>query len=122
MRFMKRFCIAVAGLALVCFVETADLRGENWPGWRGPRGDGTSLEQGIPVRWSGTENVAWKVAVPHQGHASPIVWGDRIFLVGTDLEKQERILTALDRTDGATLWERSVVRAPLERKHPGHRW
>lgn len=112
---MQRLSIAVAGLAL--FSIAADLRAENWPGWRGPRGDGTSLEQGIPVRWSGTENVAWKVAVAHQGHASPIVWGDRIFLVGTDLDKQERILTALDRADGATKWERTVVQTPLEKKH-----
>jgi outer membrane protein assembly factor BamB len=114
---MQRLCIAVVGLALVAIVNAADIRAENWPGWRGPGGDGTSLEQGIPVRWSGTENVAWKVAVAHPGHASPIVWGDRIFLVGTDLEKQERILTALDRADGATKWERIVVKAPLEKKH-----
>ena len=114
---MQRLCIAVVGLALLCCVDAADLQGENWPGWRGPRGDGTSLEQGIPIRWSGTENVAWKVAVSHSGHASPIVWGDRIFLVGIDLEKQERILTALDRNAGAIAWQRSVVRAPLEPKH-----
>lgn len=113
---MQKLCLAV-GLALLAFVNTTDLRGENWPGWRGPRGDGTSLEQGIPVRWSATENIAWKVAVSHPGHASPIVWQDRIFLAGTDLENQERILTALDRADGATKWERIVVRAPLERKH-----
>ena len=114
---MQRFCIAAVALAFVCCIETAELRAENWPGWRGPRGDGTSLEQDVPVRWSGTENVAWKVPVAHSGHASPIIWGDRIFLVGTDLEKQERVLTALDRANGATLWERSVVRAPLEKKH-----
>src|SRR5436190_15716877 len=112
---MQRLFIAVAGFALLSIA--AELRAENWPGWRGPRGDGTSLEQGIPIRWSGTENVAWKVAVAHQGHASPIVWGDRIFLVGTDLEKQERILTALDRANGATRWERTVVQTPLEKKH-----
>jgi outer membrane protein assembly factor BamB len=114
---MLRLRIAVIGLAVSCLVSPADLRGENWPGWRGPRGDGTSLEHGIPVRWSGTENVAWKVAVPHPGHASPIVWQNRIFLVGTDLEKQERILTALDRANGSVVWERSVVRTPLEEKH-----
>jgi len=117
MLFMQRICFAFVGVALLGFVNMADLRAENWPGWRGPRGDGTSLEQGIPVRWSGAENVAWKIAVPHPGHASPIVWGERIFLVGTNLETQERILTALDRGDGAILWQRSVVRAPLEKKH-----
>jgi len=112
---MQRSCIIATVLTLLCF--GADLHAENWPGWRGPRGDGTSIEQGVPVRWSGTENVAWKVAVPHLGHASPIVWEDHIFLVGTDLEKQERILTAFDRVNGATRWERTVVKTSLEKKH-----
>ena len=53
---------------------------ENWPGWR-PRGDGTSLETNVPVNWSETENIAWKVEVPGVGHASPIVWNDRVFVV-----------------------------------------
>ena len=90
---------------------------ENWPGWRGPRGDGTSLEENVPVRWSGSESVAWKVDIPYLGHASPIVWGDRIFLVGADLDHEDRFLICLDRKDGQLLWGRKVVHAPLERKH-----
>ncbi len=113
---MHRPHVLLAALALL-FCTSPDLFAENWPCWRGPRGDGTSLEQGIPVTWSGTDNVAWKVAVPHLGHASHIIWGDRIFLVGTDLEKQERILTALDRANGTMQWELSVIRTPLEKKH-----
>jgi outer membrane protein assembly factor BamB len=90
---------------------------EEWPGWRGPRGDGTSQETGIPTRWSRTENVAWKVDVPGKGHSSPVVWGDRIFLT-TCLEKEEqRVLLCLDRRDGKLLWQKVVLTAPLERKH-----
>ncbi|MBS0209004.1 MAG: PQQ-like beta-propeller repeat protein [Planctomycetes bacterium] len=54
---------------------------EDWPAWRGPRGDGTSRESGVPTTWSGTENVIWRTDVPGIGHASPIVVGDRIFTV-----------------------------------------
>ncbi len=92
-------------------------RAENWPCWRGPRGDGTSLEKNIPVRWSATENIRWKVPVPGTGHASPIVWEDRIFLVSCLEEKQQRILLCYDRPSGKLLWQRVVLTAPLERKH-----
>src|SRR5438874_275326 len=67
---------------------------ENWPGWRGPRGDGTSTEQNVPARWSDTENIAWKVKAPAESHASPIIWNDRVFLVGTDVIKKTRLLAA----------------------------
>lgn len=60
---------------------------ENWPGWRGPRGDGTSSEKNVPVKWSGTENVLWKTPLAG-GHASPIVWGERIFIVGAVAETE----------------------------------
>ncbi len=114
---MPRFWIVVV-LPLICFLaNVGGAKAENWPAWRGPRGDGTSLEQGIPVRWSNIENIAWKAPVPYIGHASPVVWEDRVFLVGTDLEKQDRQLTAFDRKTGRQLWSRNVVHTPLEGKH-----
>jgi hypothetical protein len=115
--FMLRFHFAVVLLAISFMSTAGTVRAENWPGWRGPRGDGTSLERGIPVRWSSTENIAWKSPVPYIGHASPVVWEDRIYLVGTDLEKQDRALTAFDRKTGKQLWSRTVVHSPLEGKH-----
>jgi outer membrane protein assembly factor BamB len=92
---------------------------ENWPGWRGPRGDGTSLEKGVPVTWNGVsgENIVWKVPVPGHGYASPIVWEDRIFTVSCLEEKQERILVCFDRKTGRMLWQETVLTAPLEKKH-----
>jgi len=93
-------------------------RADNWPQWRGPRGDGTSEEKNIPVRWSETENVVWKAAIPGKGHSSPVVWGDRVFLT-TCLEKeQKRVLLCLNRRDGRIVWQRTVLSAPLEPKHP----
>jgi outer membrane protein assembly factor BamB len=90
---------------------------ENWPGWRGPRGDGTSLEKGVPVRWNATSNVAWKTELRGIGHASPIVWGDHVFTVTALAEKQARVLLCLDRKSGKTLWQETVLISPLERKH-----
>src|SRR4051794_12999112 len=95
----------------------APLAAEEWPGWRGPCGDGTSREANVPVKWSATDNVHWKVPVPGVGHSSPVVWGDRVFLT-TCLEKdQKRVLLCLDRRGGKTLWQREVLSAALEPKH-----
>jgi outer membrane protein assembly factor BamB len=91
---------------------------ENWPVWRGPRGDGTSLETGAPIRWSATSNLAWTAEIPGLGHASPIVWADRLFTVSALLERQERVLLCLDRRTGKILWQKTVLQSPLERKHP----
>lgn len=115
----RRAGLLIAGLVALAVLpaSAAPVWAENWPGWRGPRGDGTSLEENVPVRWSGTENVAWKVDVPYLGHASPIVWDDRIFLVGADLQHEDRFVVCLDRRDGSQLWDRKVVHAPLEAKH-----
>jgi hypothetical protein len=112
---MKLHSIATAGLACVLLAGSAVA--ENWPCWRGPRGDGTSLEQNVPVEWSGTENVAWKVAVPGTGHASPIVWGDRIFLTSCQEEAKQRLLVCFDRRTGEKLWQVVVLESPLEHKH-----
>ena len=68
----------ISVLSFLIFAST--LMAENWPGWRGPRGDGTSLEKKIPTKWSAKENIAWKRAIPGKGHASPIIWGDRVFV------------------------------------------
>lgn len=102
---------------LVLFAMAHDAQAENWPCWRGPRGDGTSQEATVPVEWSGTKNVVWRVEIPGGGHASPIVWDDRIFLVSCLEEQTERVLLCLDRTSGKTLWQQSVLKSALERKH-----
>lgn len=90
---------------------------ENWPMWRGPRGDGTSLEQDVPTVWSDTENIAWKTLMPGKGHASPVVWNDRIFVVTALEDTEERLLLCLETSTGEILWQRVVLEAPLERLH-----
>lgn len=56
------------------------LHGNDWPNWRGPSANGVSAETGLPERWSGTENIAWKAPIRGLGISSPIVWGDRVFV------------------------------------------
>lgn len=94
------------------------VRAENWPGWRGPRGDGISFEQNLPLTWSETKNIRWKTPIPGKGHSSPIIWGERVFVTTCLEEKGERVLLCLNRRDGAILWQRVVLTAKLEKKHP----
>jgi outer membrane protein assembly factor BamB len=120
---MRRFLTACF-VFLTCLTTVA---AEEWPGWRGPRGDGTSLEKQVPVHWSDTDNVAWKSPVPGIGHSSPIVWGDHIFLTSCLIEKNlskqdqlkefDRVLLCYDRRDGKKLWQKTVLTAFLESKH-----
>ena len=72
--FINALLIAATLLLVTCPPSRA---ASDWPQWRGPRLDGTSTETNVPVRWSPTNGIAWKVPVPGLGHASPIVWQDR---------------------------------------------
>lgn len=94
-----------------------------WPEWRGPLGTGEA-PQATPVReWSGTTNVAWKVAVPGVGKSSPVIWNDLVVLTtavpkdGSADPELEWTILAYGRTDGAMRWRR-VVRTG--RPHEGH--
>lgn len=110
--------ILAALFLAACCLPASLASAENWPCWRGPRGDGSSEERGVPTHWDAKgENVAWKVEIPGTGHASPIVWQDRIFLASCLEQEQDRVLICLDRKTGKTLWQRSVLKSPLEKKH-----
>lgn len=56
--------------------------GDNWPQFRGPTGLGTTEEKDLPLKWGGPrrENVLWQSSLVGQGHASPVVWGDSVFV------------------------------------------
>ena len=107
--------VTVAALGL-------NAEAENWPVWRGPRGDGTSVEAGVPTRWSETENIRWRTLLPENGHASPIVWGEQLFVIAADTEAGERQLLCLDAGTGRVRWRRTVLKSPLERKHRLNSW
>ena len=62
------------------FLTATTAFGQNWPQWRGPTADGISTEKSLPVRWSKTENIAWRAPLEGQGTSTPVIWGDSIFL------------------------------------------
>jgi outer membrane protein assembly factor BamB len=91
---------------VLCAAATPKARAENWPQWRGAKLDGISNETGIPFKWSTTENVAWRVALPGPAGATPVVWNDRIFL--TSVDGRDLVLMCIS-TQGKELWKQKVA-------------
>ncbi|MCU1265847.1 MAG: hypothetical protein JWM21_2165 [Acidobacteria bacterium] len=142
---MKRYApfVVTFVLFLTAFASTA-AADPNWPQWRGPDGQGISVEKGLPVEWSATKNVKWKTAITGRGHSSPIVWGKKIFLTtaldgavipgrtpgvthklsdGTDFVHPDAVganlrhtfkVICIDRESGKILWDRIAYEGPVK--------
>ncbi|HEY7424022.1 MAG TPA: PQQ-binding-like beta-propeller repeat protein [Gemmataceae bacterium] len=105
---------ALAFWGLACILGS--VRAEDWPGFRGPSGQGISSEKGLPIHWKADENIAWKVAVPGEGWSSPVVCRDRVFLTtATDNGVSCRVL-CFDRVSGKKRWDKEVYRQKPVRK------
>jgi outer membrane protein assembly factor BamB len=89
----------------------------NWPAWHGPNGSGVTPETNLPLRWSATENVRWKVLLPERGNSSPVVWGDRVFITQA-IEKDNRLtVICYDRANGKLLWQSGTTYAEKDPTH-----
>ena len=101
---------------LVCVVP-AGAHSEEWTRFRGPNGTGISTADTIPTQWTESD-YNWKVNLPGKGHASPVLWGEKIFIHTADQINGTRPATAesapamrslmcLHTADGRTLWKKS---------------
>lgn len=89
---------------------------ENWPMFRGPTLQGVSSEAKLPTQWSPNENLAWKVDAPGEGHSSPIVWNDRVFLTSASEEGKSLRLVCFDASLGKLLWNNEIFTQSPQRK------
>ncbi len=88
-------------LALVITCGTAALlRAEQWPNWRGPSSNGVSLETHLPVRWSKTENVTWRLALPALSAATAIIKAGPVFELLAENDVEEYTLSSPAISDG----------------------
>lgn len=79
---------------------------EDWPQFRGPRGNGVSLEKNLPTKLE-RDAVAWAADLPGRGLSSPIIIGDRVIVTASSGPKQERLhVICFNATDGSKRWER----------------
>ena len=98
--------LAVVAAAFLHLLTTAQAG--DWPQWRGPNFNGASDEKDLPSSWSKTENVAWAVPMPGSSAATPIVFGDQVFVSSTDLASKTLQALSLDRRTGKVLWQHQV--------------
>lgn len=103
----KTLRIALSLSLLLALLAAGAAQADDWPAWRGPLANGVSAEKGLPVKWSPTENVRWRLPLPAPGNSTPIVWGDRVFL--TQAEGKQRSLLCINRADGKVLWRQGVT-------------
>jgi outer membrane protein assembly factor BamB len=121
---------------------------DQWPQWRGPSLDGTSATANPPLKWDASTNIAWKAPIAGKGSATPIVWGDLVFVTTAidtgkkadakdipipdpkfaDSKKTKApdtwhrfVIIALDRKTGKIRWEKTCAeRVPHEGHHTTH--
>ena len=112
---------------LLTLTQLAATPPDDWAQFRGPGATGVSSGEGLPVRWSATENVAWQREIPGMGWSCPIVKDDLVFVTtvvgtevapprkglypgrsGTATQELDWVLMALDRESGETVWEETL--------------
>lgn len=81
---------------------------ENWSQWRGPALNGTTTEKDLPEKFSPTEGVKWSVDMPGVSGATPIIFGDRLFVMTPD-PQGDQWLVCLSKTDGKEQWKRKIA-------------
>ncbi|MBE0535855.1 MAG: PQQ-binding-like beta-propeller repeat protein [Phycisphaerae bacterium] len=85
----------------------------NWGSFRGPQGDGVSAYTNIPDAWDGEsgQGILWKSPIPLAGNNSPLVWGDRVFVLGADEKNYTYQVYCYDARNGKLLWTGDVPNA-----------
>lgn len=144
-------CLCVVS-TLVWSTETITESRKYWSQWRGPEMTGVASYGNPPVEWSEAKNIRWKIEIPGKGHASPIVWDDKVFVltaIETDkaiepqkVEERERQLPEwrrrmgrksakvhkfdvlmINRQNGEILWQRTArEEVPYSGTHAEGSW
>ncbi len=130
-------CMAALMGLIVVSSEAIDQAAadRNWGQWRGPHWTGVSKTANPPTEWGEKKNVRWKVEIPGRGSATPVVWGDRVYLltavpVGVEGDAQHAqmgakpriphrfLVMAIDRRTGKTVWQQTAKEeTPHEAAH-----
>jgi outer membrane protein assembly factor BamB len=105
--------------ALIGTAGTAVARAGDWPQFRGPSGSGVSQEKDLPIKWSKTEGLRYKVELPGRGLSNPVVAGGRIYLTACSGYRERRLhVLCLDEETGKKLWERQFTATGSTACHP----
>lgn len=95
--------LAALGLAL------APVQAADWAQWRGPNHNGSTSETGLPETWDGPSDALWAVDMPGRSDASPVIQGDRVFVVSNDTALNVLYGICIDANTGKVLWQKELV-------------
>jgi len=95
---------------------TSSVDAQEWTRFRGPNGSGVSTAKNIPPEFT-AEDWNWKITLPGNGHSSPVVWGDKVFVTSANLMAKQRYLQCFNSSSGEQMWRKSY---PLAR-HAKHK-
>ncbi len=141
MRFSRRMSSLLFILTAIMLVPCSQTAAQNWPSFRGSNASGNGDGQNPPAKWDAVkgENVAWKTPIPGLAHASPVIWGNKLFVVSSvssadpgkfrhglygdvdsdkDLSKHSWKIFCLDKKSGKILWEKTATEGvPKVKRH-----
>ena len=100
--YSKLLVFVLLGASVVCAGQ--------WPQWRGPNFNGSTDETDLPTDWSQTENIAWSVDLPGSSAATPIIWGNRVFVSSVDASRKVLMAMCFDRSNGKLLWQHDIAK------------
>ncbi len=90
---------------VVCLLTSSLAIAQEWTRFHGPNGTGVGKGKNIPTKFSEAD-FNWKVKLPGQGHSSPVVWGDKVFLLSADPDTATRYVVCINAADGSRRWVR----------------
>lgn len=97
---------------------------DEWPQFRGPDGQGHTNTVGLPLEWSETKNIAWKTPIPGEGHSSPVISGQQIWMTSAIVrplspEEEQKRLSQLKNKDGLQIGGALILQAILVDRESG---
>lgn len=113
--------LALVALSVI-FLVPRHSPADNWPHWRGESGNSVSTTAKPPTRWSPSQNIKWKSAIPGTGSGSPVIWEDNVFVVSAvdagGAGQLKFVLFCFDRDNGKLKWQQvATVARPHEGTH-----
>lgn len=105
----------VLAISFILFCTVQATSAQEWTRFRGPNGTGESEAMSIPAKWTQAD-YNWKIELPGIGHSSPVIWGDKVFLLSADPKTATRYMVCVSAASGKILWTREYASAP----HPLH--
>ncbi len=101
----QKYCAVRTVIVALSLASVTPAQAGNWPRFRGPNGQGVSDAGTIPAKWS-EQDYNWKIELPGSGHASPVVWADKVFVTCVDEKALRGTLLCVSASDGRELWRK----------------